>query len=199
MPDAVLSDVNRTGEAFVCRRPAGDLGGFARVEADGALPAALRALASAAGVHAVGVSCVLDLTDPVNVRQAVEQADRAAALGTGLCSFDQEPARGLTSLIDAATTQAWAIGYLGDLMTTSEGPELMDTLRAWLEQHGQVDAAAQRLGIHRHTVRHRLRRAEGVLGRAARRSRRAGRPLVRAARHRAAAGVAATAAVGPRG
>ena len=41
----------------------------------------------------------------------------------------------------------------------------MDTLRAWLDQHGQVDAAAQRLGIHRHTVRHRLRRAEGVLGR----------------------------------
>ena len=29
----------------------------------------------------------------------------------------------------------------------------------------EVDAAAQRLGIHRHTVRHRLRRAEGVLGR----------------------------------
>jgi DNA-binding PucR family transcriptional regulator len=57
------------------------------------------------------------------------------------------------------------VGYLGELLTTAEGPELMDTLHAWLDQHGQVDAAAQRLGIHRHTVRHRLRRAEGVLGR----------------------------------
>jgi purine catabolism regulator len=41
----------------------------------------------------------------------------------------------------------------------------MDTLQAWLGQHGQVDAAAHRLGVHRHTVRHRLRRAEAVLGR----------------------------------
>ena len=41
----------------------------------------------------------------------------------------------------------------------------MGTLRAWLEQHGQVDSAAQQLGIHRHTVRHRVRRAAAVLGR----------------------------------
>ncbi len=113
----------------------------------------------------MGVSCQLDLTDSANVRQAIEQADRAAALGAGLRYFADEPSRGLTALLDAGTTTAWASGYLGDLMTTAEGPELMDTLLAWLDQHGQVDAAAQRLGIHRHTVRHRLRRAEGVLGR----------------------------------
>jgi purine catabolism regulator len=165
VPDTVLSDANHTGHGVVCRGAVGALHGFGRVNDDGSLPASLRALAMAPGVQSVGVSCVLDLTDPVNVRQAMDQADQAAALGTGLCSFDDEPARGLTSLIDAATTSAWAAGYLGDLMTAAEGPELMDTLRAWLEQHGQVDAAAQKLGIHRHTVRHRLRRAEGALGR----------------------------------
>jgi purine catabolism regulator len=122
-------------------------------------------VAEASGVEAVGVSCALDLTDPANIRQAVEQADRAAALGAGLRHFADEPSRGLAALLDASTTAAWAHGYLGDLMTTPEGPELMDTLLAWLDQHGQVDAAAQRLGIHRHTVRHRLRRAQGVLGR----------------------------------
>ena len=108
---------------------------------------------------------MLDLTDPANVRQALEQAERAAALGSGLRAYGEEPVRGLSSLIDAATTAAWAQGYLGDLVAAAEGEELMDTLRAWLEQHGQVDAAAQQLGIHRHTVRHRLRRAEAVLGR----------------------------------
>ena len=111
------------------------------------------------------VVLLLDLAESGNVRQAIEQADRAASLGTGLSTFGDEPARGLASLIDAATATAWAVGYLGDLMTTSEGPELMSTVRAWLDQHGQVDAAAQYLGIHRHTVRHRLRRAEAVLGR----------------------------------
>ena len=165
VPDAPVSLAQRTGAAVLCRRASGDVVGFAGVDEDGMLPPALRALASAPGVHVVGASCVLDLTDPANVRQGIEQAERAAAIGTGLRTFDEEPARGLTSLIDAATTSAWAVGYLGDLMATAEGPELMDTLRAWLEQHGQVDAAAQRLGIHRHTVRHRLRRAEGVLGR----------------------------------
>jgi purine catabolism regulator len=122
-------------------------------------------LAQAPGVQVVGVSCVLDLTDPANVRQALQQADQAAAVGSGLRMFADEPARGLTSLLDAATTASWANGYLGELRTAAEGPELMDTLRAWLDQHGQVDAAAQRLGVHRHTVRHRLRRAEAVLGR----------------------------------
>ena len=42
---------------------------------------------------------------------------------------------------------------------------MVATLRAWLSHHGQVDATAQELGIHRHTVRHRLRRIESVLGR----------------------------------
>jgi len=42
---------------------------------------------------------------------------------------------------------------------------MCQTLRAWLAEHGQVDATAQQLGIHRHTVRHRLRRIESVLGR----------------------------------
>ncbi len=165
VPDDVLQTVNGTGAAVACRRPSGEVGGFSAVDDDGLLPVELRALATAPGVHGAGLSCVLDLADPRNVRQAVEQADLAAALGAGLHVYDDEPSRGLASLLDSATTTAWAIGYLGDLTTSSEGAELMDTLRAWLDQHGQVDAAAQQLGIHRHTVRHRIRRAEAVLGR----------------------------------
>ncbi len=165
VPDAVVSAAQRTGRVVLSRRSGGDVGGVAGVDEDGALPAHLRALASAPGVLTVGVSCVLDLTDPVNVRQAIDQADRAATFGPGLHAYGDDSSRGLASLLDAATTTAWAASYLGDLMVAAEGPELMDTLRAWLDQHGQVDAAAQQLGIHRHTVRHRLRRAEGALGR----------------------------------
>ena len=165
VPESAVTEANRSGQAVLYRRPTGEVAGFAAVAPDGTLPHELRTVMTAPGVHAAGMSCVLDLADPANVQQAVAQADRAAGLGPGLHSFGEEPARGLTSLIDAATTAGWAVGYLGELMTAPEGPELMDTLRAWLDQHGQVDAAAQQLGIHRHTVRHRLRRAEAALDR----------------------------------
>lgn len=165
VPATVTAAVQRTGRAVLASRSSGESVGFAAVDDDGGLAPALATLATDPGVQVVGMSCVLDLTDPANVRQALEQAERAAALGSGLRAYGEEPVRGLSSLIDAATTAAWAQGYLSDLAATAEGEELMDTLRAWLEQHGQVDAAAQQLGIHRHTVRHRLRRAEAVLGR----------------------------------
>lgn len=165
VPDGALASINTTGLAIASRRASGEVAGFSAVDDDGRVPAELRATAALPGVHSVGVSCVLDLTEPGNVRQAIDQADRAAALASGLHVFDDEPTRGLASLIDSATATAWALGYLADLLATAEGPELMNTLRAWLDQHGQVDAAAQQLGIHRHTVRHRVRRAEAVLGR----------------------------------
>jgi purine catabolism regulator len=164
-PDAVLGAVGRVPGVVACRQSSGELIALCPSDVDGRVAPDVRATADLDGVAAVGVSCALDLTDPANVRQAMDQAERAAALGIGLQEFGDAPTRGLTSLIDAGTTVAWAEGYLGDLLTTPEGPELMNTLRAWLDQHGQVDAAAQRLGIHRHTVRHRIRRAEAVLGR----------------------------------
>jgi purine catabolism regulator len=43
--------------------------------------------------------------------------------------------------------------------------ELRESLRVWLAHHGQWDPAAARLGVHRHTLRNRVRRAESLLGR----------------------------------
>jgi len=43
--------------------------------------------------------------------------------------------------------------------------DLVDSLRAWLSRHGQWDAAAADLGVHRHTLRYRMRRVEEILGR----------------------------------
>ncbi len=42
---------------------------------------------------------------------------------------------------------------------------LVDSLRAWLEQHGPWDPAAVKLGVHRHTLRHRMGKVEQLLGR----------------------------------
>ena len=43
--------------------------------------------------------------------------------------------------------------------------DLVASLRAWLSHHGQWDAAAADLGVHRHTLRYRMRRVEEILGR----------------------------------
>ncbi|GLZ33645.1 PucR family transcriptional regulator [Lentzea sp. NBRC 105346] len=40
-----------------------------------------------------------------------------------------------------------------------------EALRVWLAHHGQWDPAATRLGVHRHTLKNRIRRAEEQLGR----------------------------------
>jgi purine catabolism regulator len=107
---------------------------------------------------------VTDLTDPINVRQAIAQAREASTSGTGWCMFGDLRTRSIDSLIDGSLSRAWAESYLRPFSAVDEGAELKTTLRAWLAHHGQVDATAQDLGIHRHTVRHRLRRAEAALG-----------------------------------
>lgn len=43
------------------------------------------------------------------------------------------------------------------------GTELVPTLRAFLEHHGHWESAAASLGVHRHTLRNRVARAEEIL------------------------------------
>ncbi|MFJ8966162.1 PucR family transcriptional regulator [Lentzea sp. NPDC102401] len=43
--------------------------------------------------------------------------------------------------------------------------ETRETLRVWLTHHGAWDPAATEMGVHRHTLRNRVRKAEQALGR----------------------------------
>lgn len=160
----VLEGIEAGGDALLCEDAGGGLVGIAaRPDADG-VPGIVRSIAQAESVLSVGFSEVLDLTESATVRQALEQASQAARSGPGIRPFAEVGARSLGALVDAAVAGEWARGYLAPLAAVPEGHELRETLHAWLASHGQADATAQRLGIHRHTVRHRLRRAEAVLG-----------------------------------
>lgn len=151
-------------DSLLCEDGRGGLIGIAAA-GDGEPPEVARLLASSADVRSVGLSAVADLTRPADVRQAMEQAQVAARSGSGIVHFSDLEARGVENLLDRSALQAWAAGYLRALDRAPEGVELKETLRAWIACHGQVDATAQSLGIHRHTVRHRLRRAETALDR----------------------------------
>lgn len=128
-------------------------------------PQVLVSLVDHPSVASIGLSHVTDVQVSENVRVAERQAEHAAFTGRGLREFGEGSVVSVMDLIDAATLREWALAWLGPLMTAAEGEELRTTLRAWLASSGQVDAAASELGIHRHTVRHRLRRAEALLGR----------------------------------
>jgi purine catabolism regulator len=116
-------------------------------------------------VRACGVSAPFLLGDPVRFETAFVQAERAQSSGTGVVYFERLSDRGFGSLVDAGAAASWATEYIAGVSSSSESAELLATVRAWLAHHGQVDAAANELGVHRHTVRHRLRRAETLLER----------------------------------
>jgi purine catabolism regulator len=113
----------------------------------------------------VGVGDEADVDDTSGLARSWARARRAlAAGGAGVRSYD-DLGGGLEALLDPAAADAWAAALLAPLEEPGERADLAATLLAWLSRHGQVDAAAADLGVHRHTVRHRLRRAEALLGR----------------------------------
>jgi purine catabolism regulator len=129
-----------------------------------------RALEAAASVGPMYAG----LADPVpleNFAAGAEQADLAAraaeAEGKPLVTYAEHSARGLLSLIDPVVARIYGENLLAPLRRHDETGrgDLVDSLRCWLEHHGHWDVAAARLGVHRHTLRNRITKAQELLGR----------------------------------
>ncbi|RFU22049.1 PucR family transcriptional regulator [Geodermatophilus marinus] len=101
------------------------------------------------------------------VRQARQAAEHGRATGRPVTAFADLAGRGLAALLDPGATAAFAGAVLAPLVAADRaGPgDLVESLRAWLAAHGQWEPAAAALGVHRHTLRKRIRRAEQLLGR----------------------------------
>lgn len=86
------------------------------------------------------------------------------AVARGYREAQQAKKAGVRRFEDLAGTlevpDGFAEALLGPLDT-----EIRETLRVWLGHHGSWDPAAAELGVHRHTLRNRVRRAEQALGR----------------------------------
>ena len=121
-----------------------------------------RALDAAGGMHG-------GLADPVAIEdfatgfeQASQAARAAEAEGKTLVSYAEHSGRGLLALIDPVAARAFADQALAPLRQRGE---LVESLRCWLEHHGHWDNAATALGVHRHTLRNRIRKVGELLGR----------------------------------
>ncbi|WP_285704483.1 PucR family transcriptional regulator [Microtetraspora sp. NBRC 16547] len=97
--------------------------------------------------------------------QGIDQAERALASAAPVARFPELAGQGLLSLLDPATAAAFSSALLAPLREYGSRADLIESLRAYLACNGHWDAAAQRLGVHRHTLRYRMRRVSELLGR----------------------------------
>jgi hypothetical protein len=106
----------------------------------------------------------LDRT-PAALRQARLAYATAAPDSREIVRYERAPvAILLASAPDAGTAVARAVlGPVLDL-PAAECDMLLDTLRVWFAEHGATSVAAERLHVHRNTVRYRLKRVEDLTG-----------------------------------
>ncbi|MFE1800901.1 MULTISPECIES: PucR family transcriptional regulator [unclassified Streptomyces] len=116
----------------------------------------------------VGVSAP---AGPIAAGAAYKQAEQALSVarrrGRVLVEHEDVATGSVVPLLADDAVRAFADGLLRALHehdATGRG-DLVASLRAWLSRHGQWDAAAADLGVHRHTLRYRMRRVEEILGR----------------------------------
>ncbi|WP_329040983.1 PucR family transcriptional regulator [Streptomyces sp. NBC_00178] len=108
---------------------------------------------------------------PIAVSAAYKQAEQALSVarrrGRVLVEHEELAAGSVLPLLADDAVRAFADGMLRPLQEhDAKGRgDLVASLRAWLSRHGQWDAAAADLGVHRHTLRYRMRRVEEILGR----------------------------------
>ncbi|MEU7400037.1 PucR family transcriptional regulator [Streptomyces sp. NPDC044948] len=108
---------------------------------------------------------------PIAASAAYKQAEQALSVarrrGRVCVEHEHLAAGSVLPLLADDAVRAFADGLLRALRdhdATGRG-DLVASLRAWLSRHGQWDAAAADLGVHRHTLRYRMRRVEEILGR----------------------------------
>lgn len=108
----------------------------------------------------------------------VDQADRALehALAAGHRSDDAAPLvtyrpamhSGVLQFLDESQeARRRALGFLAPIVShdARNGDEIAASIQTWLQHNGQLSPAADELGIHRHTLRARIRTAASLLQR----------------------------------
>lgn len=134
-------------------------------EHDGALVAVVHADGTAQRWLTEACELTLGVSEPCEpdelagalrqARQAVSAAGREG--GPTTTWFGDIGGRGVLGLLGPEDAEGFAESTLAPLRGRED---LLDALREWLAFNGQWDPAASRLGVHRHTLRNRIRKVE---------------------------------------
>ncbi|WUI01700.1 PucR family transcriptional regulator [Spirillospora sp. NBC_00431] len=95
------------------------------------------------------------------LRQAEEALSAAVRSNRDSLHYAELPGQGVLRLMDPGPARAFA----GALLSPLRDEGLVETVRAYVAANGQGEAAARALGVHRHTLRSRMRKAAELLGR----------------------------------
>ncbi|MEE1756893.1 PucR family transcriptional regulator [Streptomyces sp. SP18CS02] len=170
LAEALEAAAARAGEA-VLAVPEGEERLVVLAGDGGAVVAACEAYAERKTEEAELVIGLSAPTGPIAAAAAYKQAEQALSVarrrGRALVEHEELAAGSVLPLLADDAVRAFADGMLRALYehdATGRG-DLVASLRAWLSRHGQWDAAAADLGVHRHTLRYRMRRVEEILGR----------------------------------
>lgn len=153
-------------------------GAMLAAELDGAHVGVLGAPAPVAAEYAARLAALSDvavgLSAPTQYpkiaaahRQARQAADFGRRHGAPVTGFADISMAGISGMLGRQKALAFAESLLLPLIEhdlVGRG-DLVVSLRTWLAHHGQWDPSAAALGVHRHTLRHRIRTAEAMLGR----------------------------------
>jgi hypothetical protein len=136
---------------------------------DAGAPARARRLQAAVQAHpaALGPAVPLSATG-LSVRRAVATHGLLAAgrLGDSHFARAEEHLPALVIAADPVLGAELAEQRLAPLHGLADGPRarLTETLRAWLDRPGQVQAVASELGVHPQTVRYRVKQLRDLFG-----------------------------------
>lgn len=134
-------------------------------------------LATSLSAEAVGVSAAGLVSGwspelvPSETARGVREAGRALRFaqrsGRARRTFQEIGAGSLWTVADRERAPAFATRLLAPIVAYEKGSgvPLRDSLSAWLTHHGQYDPAAAALGVHRNTLRYRIRKAADLLQR----------------------------------
>ena len=100
-------------------------------------------------------------------RQALQANAFGGRTGRAVTTFDEIAMPGITAMLGPDEARAFAESLLAPLIAhdLAGRGDLVNSLRAWLSHHGQWDPSAAALGVHRHTLRHRITTVGELLGR----------------------------------
>ena len=118
--------------------------------------------------------CRAGVAEPVALAETphgVEEGRRLVAAGERLGYSATRPGdlvdSGVASLLDSEAGRGFAAALVEPLLRhdARSRPDLAGSLRAYLRHNGHWEGAAAELGIHRHTLRYRMRRVSELLDR----------------------------------
>jgi len=155
-----LADAHEALESVACGLVAGELVVLARPGDATGFADELAARGLRVGIGEAGARS--------DLRRSHETAGHALTLTTDeapVASWERSVQYGVLSLVDGPRAVAFGESFLAALGREAQGDALVETLRSFLAHHGSLLKVADDLGVHRNTVRHRVRQIERALGR----------------------------------